>query len=485
MAQCKYEKSYKDIETGEEKNYSCKKIAWRANKCKLHHERYLKPNTSEEIKEIFEEEKNNSKMHPNEPLLCIGYNLPTIELAEDKKIDFIIYFIDTKFRNKIDFSKIVFTKPISFNGANFHDEVSFTASTFEQKVDFDNAKILGKLCSFQFTKSSKSITFSYGEIHNATFNQIEFNEADFNHCTFLNKASFYKAKFYKNIIFEEAKFQNDSDFSEAEFMDDVNFNNSRFLDYANFSNVKFCKDSKTRFNGNISNISFLNTKMEGIDFGDKIMWKEIKNSESLMDKMRSKLNWKTNSDYKIYDERKLEKELKKNEKTNINLESIKNAYRSLRENFDLNLRYEIAGEFHVREMELRRRYVEKQNEESIFTVKKSIFWKHFSIYWIYNILAQYGQSYQRPICWTVFLITIATSYFFKNDVEHQVLEKLTYSPFDLLGKALARSLAGIIPFDIVNKPSATADIVLRLALLPVTGTFFIALKRKMERKLRH
>ena len=63
--------------------------------------------------------------------------------------------------------------------------------------------------------------------------------------------------------------------------------------------------------------------------------------------------------FTVLDERELELKLTK-EKTgvenNLDLESIKAIYRNLRENCEYRLRYDDAGQFFIREMELKRNY---------------------------------------------------------------------------------------------------------------------------------
>ena len=47
----------------------------------------------------------------------------------------------------------------------------------------------------------------------------------------------------------------------------------------------------------------------------------------------------------------------------FNLGSIKAVYRSLRENYEYRMRYDEAGQFFIREMELKRKYKEVPSKE--------------------------------------------------------------------------------------------------------------------------
>lgn len=506
MSQCTYSKNFIDFETGKEKQFECEIEAWKRGKCKFHSANYLKNKTTKEISEDFKKILDNAKTQGI--LQCIGYHLPTIELStssNQEDLDIIIYFIDTKFHGKIDFSNINFKKRVSFSDAVFYDTVSFRASEFEKEAKFTNTKFYGTSNSFQFTKFDEKVDFSYGEIKNAKFIQTVFNEANFNYRTFYDNTSFENSTFneicvFKETIFKETTFDettfNEVDFSESNFIKNVNFDNTKFHVRANFTNVSFSDQSKAMFDGNVSNVSFVGIEIDKMKFGNAITWKQIKKSESVSDKIKSHLNWIRNNDFKIYDERNLENQFKrnkeqkwwqpkKNTETNLSLESIKNAYRDLRENFDLNLRYETSGEFHVREMELKRKYREKHNGDKTTTVERHVFWKYLSIYWLYNMLGQYGQSYYRPIYFAISIISIATYYFLSNEIGSAIKAGIEYSFIKLLAKALARSVAGIIPLDIFNKDIDNTDKVLRVMLLPVSTTFFIALKRRVERKFRH
>ena len=488
MAICSYNRNYLDFETGKGELFECTNDVWKRDKCKFHSKYYLKNSTKEEFELEFEK-MLHSAMETGS-LKCIGYHFPTIKLpkSDECDLDFVIYFTDAKFHGKNDFSNINFNKQISFTDATFYKSVIFRGTIFAEESTFVNTFFHGNINSFQFTKFEKKSNFSKGEIKNATFNHAQFHNPIFNYRVFHNHTSFTNSKFEKKSLFKIVTFY-EVDFSESVFKDIVDFDNTKFYTYGIFSNIT-CSD-QIKFNGNISNISFLDMDLQKIKFGNEVTWKQIKNLDAFWDKAKSYLNWMRNSDFKIYDERKLEKQLKRelwkldNKETNLSLESIKNLYRDLRENFDYNLRYETSGEFHVREMELMRKYREKHKAGRIITTKKHIVWKHLSIFWLYNILAQYGQSYHRPIYFAIFVISIATYCFLSQEIESAKNADIEYSFLELLLKSITRSVAGFIPFDILDKTVSNVDKILRVVLLPISVTFFISLKRRLERKFRH
>jgi hypothetical protein len=107
--------------------------------------------------------------------------------------------------------------------------------------------------------------------------------------------------------------------------------------------------------------------------------------------------------FKIVDERQLEQKIKeKDDHTtkDFNLGSIKAVYRSLRENYEFRMRYDEAGQFFIREMELKRKYREvlsKEGEDSLEIKENNWFRRNlFSLTGWYYHLSRYGESIWRP-----------------------------------------------------------------------------------------
>ncbi len=79
-------------------------------------------------------------------------------------------------------------------------------------------------------------------------------------------------------------------------------------------------------------------------------------------------------------------------------------YRRLRRNYENNYRFVEAGDFIIREMEMR-----KLNVTAWFTnkkLKKIELWikKNLSLLGIYKYLFRYGESYWRPIIFAIVII---------------------------------------------------------------------------------
>lgn len=480
MATCEYTETYFDINTGEEIPFQCVEDVYESDKCKFHLEGYLKEETKNDIIQLFSQKLD--KLKKDEPLLCIGYFLPSIILLKNNEKEFKIpaYFAHAEFKlGNINFSHITFKKEISFYQTKFFSSTSLRSSVFEGPVDFSYSQFHEESNSFESTKFKKASDFSHAKLKDTNFEWASFRKAEFIECKFFDETIFENVTFSDDVYFKKAEFLGNTVFSESTFTATANFEDAKFLQFADFSKVHFNNKENTTFNGNITNVSFADTDIKQINFGNRISWELIESSDDKEEKTGS-VKKRKNNDFKICDERLLEE----NDETEINLESIKNIYRDLRDNFDLNLRYDIAGKFFVREMELKRKYKEKHVKGRLITTKKPIYHRILTLYWLYNILAQYGQSYYRPMYFAIPIIAIGTFFFWVECTEQEEID-LQDPCDDSLESAFIRSLSSFIPFFTFTDTPGTLDYALRLALLPISGTFFIALKRKFERKLRH
>jgi len=209
--------------------------------------------------------------------------------------------------------------------------------------------------------------------------------------------------------------------------------------------------------------------------------KEKENLLKFLKEIEKKLN-----DVKVVDEKPLEKnkaheavmkpltfarrqflflneELKKEEYT---LRNVLTVYRRLRENYDYNVDYETSGAFFIKEMELKR-YASKLGIE-----EKSI-WNYLFLT-LYKWLANYGESYLRPIL--AMLITIIIF-----GLIDAILNGLNF-------KHIWHSLEDSVKtfFQMKELKDITMMQVAERAISPsLLGLLFLALRRKFERRFRH
>ena len=194
---------------------------------------------------------------------------------------------------------------------------------------------------------------------------------------------------------------------------DKTFFSGHFDGETKFNYVLFERKDKVIFEiENISNISFMNTDITGVRFSDKARWGEMKVE---YDKFWRRKNVKEDR-FKIVDERLLEKKINEQDShttKDFNLGSIKAVYRSLRENYEYRMRYDEAGQFFIREMELKRKYrevVSSKEEDSSFEIKQNNWFRRnlFSLTGWYYHLSRYGESIWRPTAAGLVIVFLST-----------------------------------------------------------------------------
>jgi uncharacterized protein YjbI with pentapeptide repeats len=415
----------------------------------------------------------------NIPLLCIGFQLHDFSLSD------------------LSISK-EYTRPVYFNSSQFFGKAAFSGATFQGKADFSGA-------TFQGTESFSEATFQ--------------GEASFYVANFQEEAFFSKAKF-RDASFSRAKFQGDASFFEAEFQGDADFSNSEFYRKTYFSAdfngktkfhyVLFEGKDKVIFNiENLSNVSFMNSDITGVRFSDKARW------------VMGGAKIATEDRFKIVDERLLENEIKEKDghTKDFNLGSIKAVYRSLRENYEYRMRYDEAGQFFVREMELKRKYREVvSSKDDSFEVKvKQNNWFRRNLFsltgWYYH-LSRYGESIWRPTLAGSVIVILSTLFWlmqsnptvefslYTTECNPNVISDATSNNISkFIGlceygirdhthglKAFERSIAGFIPLLPLgsNIKVGIIDYVIKIVGGAVVFALIaVALRRRFERRYRH
>src|SRR6266702_1896024 len=75
-----------------------------------------------------------------------------------------------------------------------------------------------------------------------------------------------------------------------------------------------------------------------------------------------------------------------------NLASIKAVYRSLRDNYEYRMRYDESSQFFIREMELKRKYSEKDSASGSKVILNGKFRRNLSLTGLYCHLFGYGEN---------------------------------------------------------------------------------------------
>jgi hypothetical protein len=238
-------------------------------------------------------------------------------------------------------------------------------------------------------KIDKSISFEEAIFQgSAEFWQVIFEmEAYFQHAIFKSEAHFEVATFEGDANFQIATFQSGAYFFLVTFENAVHFDGATFGDVliiteslklkkkifsekeVSFTQVKFLKPEKASFTTvDLSKFKFIGTDLRKVEFVDVDWYKE-----------------KGRGRNKIYDEVSPESKLP-------DYPWIAQVYKRLRANYEENLNYAEAGDFHIGEMEMRRK-----GEKNIFNK---------GIISLYNLISNYGESYWRPLLFWILPILL-------------------------------------------------------------------------------
>lgn len=278
--------------------FKCFEPAIEEGLCIFHHPKYWNKN-EEELRERFYEKVERVRKN-GKKLLCVGYNLPSIEVRTEFKN--AVYFSWTKFHGKAKFSEAKFFKEACFPNAEFFDQANFSHAHFSGVADFFCAK-------------------------------------------FFKEARFYRTKFSERAFFTELRkgSEDNQTFSTEDLLNDVKLKSivalrkaSRRDPTLSFLDTEFDKPELVRFNGfNLANTSFLHTDVSGINIGENVSW---------------------GSDRRIFDERRADMG-----ERGVTHDVVATVYRRLRQNLESKMRYTEAGRFFIGEMECKRKNVKIKN----------------------------------------------------------------------------------------------------------------------------
>jgi hypothetical protein len=130
----------------------------------------------------------------------------------------------------------------------------------------------------------------------------------------------------------------------------------------------------------MSRVSFVNTDITGIRFGDNVRWDGTDN-------------------FQVIEETWLEEDIENTiEDRRVRLGGVLSVYRNLRENYEYRRRYDEAGKFFIREMELKRKYREEISKRSTPDYKEEIRYNIVENPWfrrnIFSLIGWYIIFYQ-------------------------------------------------------------------------------------------
>jgi uncharacterized protein YjbI with pentapeptide repeats len=475
---CKYYDTYFDPRTLTYEPFYCNNEPYEeSDNCIFHEVAYLKENNDvrKVQKRLLEKIEESEKGHMD--LLCVGYYLPELSF-KDQKFNMPVFFYDCKFLNNI-----------SFNGSNFSCMTSFRESTFRDSVCFDRV-------NFSEVSFSETCFHKQASFYDANFS----SETSFRASIFCGRVEFIKAKFQDEVKFILFSFMNKADFTRAYFADRAIFTDDpkfdpyikspkiaykSFASETLFNHVLFDKPQKIIFDvSDLSKVSFLNSDITRIRFSDKTRWAEPSNKEEYL---------------KIIEEKWIEEKVKQESsgdiseaEKDISLEGVLSVYRNLRENYEFRLRYDDAGKFFIREMELKRRYREiLSNEGNSVVVKSNPIRKNLSLTGVYYHLSRYGEDLLRPALIGLVVVFLSTLFW---SIQANPIHEPSFSHVVGLTqagngthwlKAFERSFADFLPLLSLGSDIKVGivDYFIKIVGGVLTfGLLAIALRRKFERK---
>jgi uncharacterized protein YjbI with pentapeptide repeats len=249
LSKCQFSTKYYNYEIHQRVDFNCDEEESLASGFSIFHDKdYLlqdKTNYEEHKTKVLDRLKHkvNDAISNNEPLLCIGFQLPDFNLSDlsiSKEFTKPVYFSGSHFFGKADFSGAKFQAGVSVTRTNFQGEAYFARDIFQVGSSFARAIFQARVT---FTRAN-----------------------------FQGEAYFTKAKFQGEASFFEAIFLGGADFSNSEFHGKTYFS-AHFNGETKFNYVLFEAKEKIYFDiEDLSNVSFMNTDITGVRFSDNTRW---------------------------------------------------------------------------------------------------------------------------------------------------------------------------------------------------------------------
>ncbi len=418
-------------------------------------------------------------------------------------------FSNSTFRLKADFSEARFLGNADFSNAMFLGEAKFPRSTFLGNVTFSRTAFLADV-DFSNTRFLSPVEFSRAVIsrHVNFLNSTFSDHVDFSNTTFLGRTEFYYTRFLGEVVFHSTLFHPGFPLTELRLDECIVFKSVHFEDPEKvvFDNTDMSKVSF--IDTDITKVKFRNVKWDEYDnryiiYPERLLLLKKKGDYRYRYIVRALNNLKKLRDdeeelrrvvrdlYKL-DEKGLDekmsdiiKEIEKALNTEVRawenfiLERIEDqdlceiliTYRSLRENYENSLKYEIAGKFFISEMEAMK--LSKRGVEKI-------------IIGLYKHMCLYGESCTRPIIWSVITIVLFAIIKLYIQMPELLLPPLVMHNRINLMKLFIKNLeVSTYTFFQMYADLDILTLIERLLSIILLGCLFIALRRKIERRRVH
>lgn len=370
----------------------------------------------------------------------------TQELERLKQTETQIDLMGFIFTKRISF-QTVFTKNVYFNQATFKQDVDFTSAEFSGNAMFGGAKFLGN-ASFDEAKFSDFAWYDGAEFSgDAEFTGTKFLETDFRRSTFSHAA-----------IFTGCSFGNLADFGFATFDGQAQFVKGE-KDEADpillFYSVTFKMPRATQICGYpLSKISFA-----AADITDILLVPTKGDQDRILDEILINRPPSTSGNDPL-------DEAKRTIGGLVSSYGLIAEYKLIRKCLESNRMFTEAADIFVREMKLSRKRLTWRDSGEIITHQ------------LYSWVSRYGESINRPVVIslvTIFLNAAIIQYAYSCGVPDlwTYLAAMTSVFFQI---------KSFKDFPFLSNVPLTLEILLRLMSVALLGNFYIALKRRLERK---
>jgi uncharacterized protein YjbI with pentapeptide repeats len=365
-----------------------------------------------------------------------GFVFPE-KVSLPKKIDKKIIFSQAIFRGQTVFTSLTFEKEAFFGAATFQSDTMVVSTTFQDQTVFGAATFEGRTY-FSGVAFNSTVNFS-----NAVFQA----ETDFSCVVFQKDALFQETLFKCTSHFWQAIFQGMVSFIFATFEDalvvDGEENNKIFCKKeVDFRDVKFLKPEKVGFKKvNLSNFRFLGTDLRKVEFVNVDWYKKerwLDRIYRVLSQIFVNVGWCKESRKRgvdriyrgvsqIYDEIKPDPDTKK-----IDYPLVAQVYKRLRANYEENLNYAEAGDFHIGEMECKRKsYKTKVGRNLCLTA-------------FYKYVSNYGEGYRRTFyLWILPMLILFPLLFMYSGIEPVTPSQSSYViDYDFHGSTISVNKVG-------------------------------------------
>lgn len=290
---------------------------------------------------------------------------------------------------RVDLPRGVFPRAVRFENAVFHQEADFSRAVFEGEVDFSqtrfretptfNEAIFKATVRLLDTRFERGATFigatfegrvllwdAYFENQPTLFSYVVFKQgAKFANVTFAREVSFKRATFNEETAFflERA--------NQPQVQNPVQY--ECFNDSCNFQGIKQGKDSILVFDRvNLGKATFIDTDVERISFRS-VRWF----SPTRTWPRRLRALW---DEFRPQDGER-------------DYERVADSYRQLVLNYESKRDYDAAEDFHVGEMEVRRKSAAADAKKQFW---RKVSWR-LNSYQLYRFSNNYGTSYWQGL----------------------------------------------------------------------------------------